>query len=277
MAHITTVSHGNFASVPRRSYLSTEAFNTAIYSYSTALVNNVYVGTLSVLSTATTGNCPSGRILHETGKKLFPGANPGINDYMVSVYDPISMLTGFINPNEPFFSLMNTDRANFLLDGPNGAGTGLSAPARANALYTRGDVLAGGRLDISGNATIYGNEYISSSVSTMGNQYVQGNVRIGGNLSTLGNVYYGSNLFLRNNGTIGNANLASGVISSGYKVLTVTTPYVTATSEILLTYTGINNPGFIAADTINPGTSFRIVSTNSSDVGQINWVILNNT
>ena len=269
------MSHGNFASVPRRSYLSTEAFNTAIFSYSTALVNNVYVGTLSVLSTATTGNCPSGRILHETGKKLFPGANPGINDYMVSVYDPISMLTGFINPNEPFFSLMNTDRANFLLDGPNGAGTGLSAPARANALYTRGDVLAGGRLDISGNATIYGNEYISSSVSTMGNQYVQGNVRIGGNLSTLGNVFIGNNIFLRNNSTIGTANFTSGNTSSTYKQIFVSTPYITATSEVMLTYIGLNNPGFLTVDSINPGVTFRIASTNNGDLGVVNWVILN--
>lgn len=275
MAHITTVSHGNFASVPRRSYLSTEAFNTAIFSYSTALVNNVYVGTLSVLSTATAGNCPSGRILHETGKKLFPGANPGINDYMVSVYDPISMLTGFINPNEPFFSLMNTDRANFLLDGPNGAGTGLTAPARANALYTRGDVLAGGRLDISGNATIYGNEYISSSVSTMGNQYVQGNVRIGGSLSTIGNVFIGNNIFLRNNSTIGTANFTSGNTSSTYKQIFVSTPYVTANSEVMLTYIGLNNPGFLTVDSINPGVTFRIASTNNGDLGVVNWVILN--
>jgi len=156
MAHITTVSHGNYASVPRRSYISTASFNTDIFSYSTALVNGTYVGTLAVLAAATAANCPQGRILHETGKKLFPGANNGVNDYLVSVYDPLSMLTGFINPNDTVFSLMNTDRANFLLDGPNGAGTGLSAPARANALYTRGDILAGGRLDLSGNALFYG-------------------------------------------------------------------------------------------------------------------------
>ena len=156
MAHITTVSHGNYASVPRRSYISTQAFNTDIFSYSTALVNGTYVGTLAVLAAATAANCPQGRILHETGKKLFPGANNGVNDYLVSVYDPLSMLTGFINPNDTVFSLMNTDRANFFLDGPNGTGTGLSAPARANALYTRGDILAGGRLDLSGNALIYG-------------------------------------------------------------------------------------------------------------------------
>jgi len=156
MAHITTVSHGNYASVPRRSYISTAAFNTDIFSYSTAQVNGTYVGTLAVLAAATAANCPQGRILHETGKKLYPGANPNINDYLVSVYDPLSMLTGFINPNDTVFSLMNTDRANFFLDGPNGTGTGLSAPARANPLYTRGDILAGGRLDLSGNALIYG-------------------------------------------------------------------------------------------------------------------------
>jgi len=165
MAHITTVSHGNYASVPRRSYISTAAFNTDIFSYSTALVNGTYTGTLAVLAAATAANCPQGRILHETGKKLFPGANPNINDYLVSVYDPISMLTGFINPNDTVFSLMNTDRANFFLDGPNGTGTGLSAPARANALYTRGDILAGGRLDLSGNALIYGN---ISDIRTVG-------------------------------------------------------------------------------------------------------------
>jgi len=166
MAHITTVSHGNYASVPRRSYISTAAFNTEIFSYSTAQVNGTYVGTLAVLAAATTVNCPQGRILHETGKKLFPGVNPSINDYLVSVYDPVSMLTGFINPNDTVFSLMNTDRANFLLDGPNGAGTGLSAPARANPLYTRGDILAGGRLDLSGNALIYG---ILSDVQSVNN------------------------------------------------------------------------------------------------------------
>ena len=166
MAHITTVSHGNFSSVPRRSYISTAAFNTDIFSYSTALVNGTYVGTLAVLAAATAANCPQGRILHETGKKLFPGANNGINDYLVSVYDPLSMLTGFINPNDTVFSLMNTDRANFFLDGPNGTGTGLSAPARANALYTRGDILAGGRLDLSGNALIYG---ILADVQSVGN------------------------------------------------------------------------------------------------------------
>lgn len=233
-------------------------------------MNNVYVGTLAVLSTATAGNCPAGRVLHETGKKLFPGANPNVNDYLVSVYDPISMLTGFINPNQPFFSLMNTDRANFLLDGPNGAGTGLSASGRANALYTRGDVLAGGRLDLSGNALIYG------SLSTIGNEYIGGNLRtigneyVGGNLSTIGTLSVGGTVNFKNALVVGNATLGAG------GTVTVSTAAVTTNSKIYLTFTGFSGgTGFLRVGTIVNGVSFDIVSSNSADRGSVNWLVIN--
>ena len=265
MAHITTVSHGNYASVPRRSYLSTEPFNTEIYSYSTALVNQVYVGTLAVLATATAGNCPAGRILHETGKKLFPGANNGVNDYMVSVYDPVSLLTGFINPNQPFFSLMNTDRANFLLDGPNGAGTGgLTAPARANALYTRGDVLAEGRMDISGNALIYG------GMSTIGNEYVSTFTSTIGKLSVDGPVAFRVGL------DVGTETMVGGTITGAFNRKAVSTSAVTANSYIFLSYSTISNPGYLSAENLAAG-SFNIVSysTISGDTGTVNWMVIN--
>jgi hypothetical protein len=256
MAHITTVSHGNLPSVPRRSYLSTQPFNTVFFNYSTSFNGVAFVGTFSTVTGATALTCPAGRILHETGKKLFPGANPNVNDYMVSVYDPFSMLTGYINPNQPFFSLMNTDRANFLLDGPNGAGTGITSTARANALFTRGDVLAGGRLDLSGNAVIYGN------ISTLGNQYV------GGNLSTIGSLSVNCTVNFRNNFVVGNASLTAGSA-------TVTTAAVTTNSKIYLTYSGFNNAGFLRVGTIVNGVSFQIVSSNGSDAGAVNWLIIN--
>jgi hypothetical protein len=166
------------------------------------------------------------------------------------------MLTGYINPNQPFFSLMNTDRANFLLDGPNGAGTGITSTARANALYTRGDVLAGGRLDLSGNAVIYGN------ISTLGNQYV------GGNLSTIGSLSVNGTVNFRNNFVVGNATLSLGSA-------TVLTGAVTANSKIYLTYSGFNSAGFLRVSTITPTTSFVIQSSNGSDAGAVNWLIIN--
>ena len=265
MAHITTVSHGDYPSVPRRSYLSSEPFNTAIYSYSTALVNLVYVGTLSLLSTATAGNCPAGRVLHETGKKLFPGANAGINDYMVSVYDPISMLTGFINPNQPFFSLMNTDRANFLLDGPSGAGTGLSASGRANALYTRGDVLAGGRMDLSGNALIYG------GMSTIGNEYVSTFTSTIGKLSVDGKVAFPAGV------VVGTQTMVGGALSGIFVRKGVSTTAVKSDSYIFLSYSTISNPGFLSAENLSAGLGFNIVSlsTTIADTGTVNWMVIN--
>jgi len=232
-----------------------------IYSYSTALVNQVYVGTLSVLSTATAGNCPAGRILHETGKKLFPGANNGVNDYMVSVYDPISMLTGFINPNQPFFSLMNTDRANFLLDGPNGAGTGLSASARANALYTRGDVLAGGRLDISGNSIIYGNELVKGSQSTLGGLDVGGSETINGSVTSLSTI-----------------NAVSSIVSAQgqVRVNRVTSINPAANNTAIAIDPTLSQVFFITL--ANGGGTNAITSSKESEVtGGIIYIIVQNT
>lgn len=179
MATVPSASHAAFSSVARRSYLATEAYNGDFFSYAVTFSNYVYTGALSAVTGATAGNCPAGRILHETGKKLYPSANPGIGQYMVSVFDPVSMLTGFINPNNPTFSLMNTDRPAYIADSPSGTGTGVSASARANALYTRGDVLAGGRFDLSGSGLIYGN------LSTIGNQTVRGNALFSGNLANV--------------------------------------------------------------------------------------------
>lgn len=270
MAHITNNNNGSLPSVPRRSYISTEVFNSSFYTYTTAFNGLVFNGVLGGVPSSSATMCPSGRILHETGKKLFPGANPGITDYMVSVFDPISMLTGFINPNNSNFSLMNTDRAAYLLDNVTGSNAGLSTvTARANALYTRGDVLTGGRLDLSGNAMIYGN------VSTVGNTYIGGNLSTIGNTYSGGNVFFGSNIYVKNNSTIGNANLSNGNISSTYKQYFVSTPYVRASSIVFLTYTHQSNAGILSTDQIVPTSTFRIVSNSSTDEGRVNWMIMN--
>ncbi len=70
-----------------RSYLTTSSFNTSIFSYTTTMdySTNIANGYLSTLSAATTVNCPKGRILRETGRKLYPGINPGISSMMVNV------------------------------------------------------------------------------------------------------------------------------------------------------------------------------------------------
>jgi hypothetical protein len=110
--------------VTRRSYVALSAFNTGLfnYSYNFDAILLKEVGSLTLNPNATALNCPKGRILNENGKKLNPadgnfrGANDGVLKYMVGVYDPISGLNGFIDPNSPLFGLQNTDKPIYLTE-----------------------------------------------------------------------------------------------------------------------------------------------------------------
>jgi hypothetical protein len=99
----------------------------------------VNTGTLTTVSGATAANCPKGRVLRENGKKLFPDANPGITKYMVGVYDAITGLTGFIDPNAPVFTMYNSDKPSYMADtvGPDGRNA-----ERAPPVYTDGTIEA---------------------------------------------------------------------------------------------------------------------------------------
>jgi len=68
---------------------------------------------------ATAAVCTAGAILRENGKKLHTGTHPDLIDpttglaytYLVGVYDVVSGISGFINPNAPYFSVMTTDKS----------------------------------------------------------------------------------------------------------------------------------------------------------------------
>jgi len=115
MPTITNSSDGAYKDTSRRQYIASAAFNTYFFSYTSAkdIYGNI-TGTIATVTAATTVNCPAGRILRETGRKLYPGVNPGVTVYMVGVYDDQSLLTGFIDPNAPVFAVFSTDRPNFL-------------------------------------------------------------------------------------------------------------------------------------------------------------------
>jgi hypothetical protein len=115
MPTITNSSDGAYKDTSRRQYIASAAFNTYFFSYTAAkdVYGNV-TGTIATVTGATSVNCPAARILRETGRKLYPGVNPGVTVYMVGVYDDQSLLTGFIDPNAPVFAVFSTDRPNFL-------------------------------------------------------------------------------------------------------------------------------------------------------------------
>jgi hypothetical protein len=130
---------------PRRSFIATENFFDYFKSYSTRVVDFVTVGTFGNAA----ANCtqtPKGRILRENGRKLFPGANPNVDNYMIGVYDAETFLNGFIDPNIRAFALFNTEKPNFLdnnVDEPDGDDIGNPVFTRGNIQTTEGAITAG--------------------------------------------------------------------------------------------------------------------------------------
>lgn len=109
MASLTggLISQGkSFHQQNQKTFLTTTAFNTKLFTYSTSVNPTTFqtVGTLTPNASATAGNCPANRVLHANGRVLVPGANPGVNSPLLGVYDPITSLNGFIDPTDPTFS-----------------------------------------------------------------------------------------------------------------------------------------------------------------------------
>jgi hypothetical protein len=75
MATLGTATHASFTNSSRRLYISTAPFENHFYSYNGE--------TLSLVEAASCVTCPIGRILRETGRKLYPAANPSVTRYMV--------------------------------------------------------------------------------------------------------------------------------------------------------------------------------------------------
>jgi len=160
-------------------YIATADFSNDIYSYTTQVDSTTFqtTGTLAVLNAASTLNkCGKGRILRETGRRLFPGGSyPGVSTLMVSVYDDNSCLSGLIDPNAEVFAYYNVDKPVEVINGldPNG-----NAVHRGQSMYTSGNVLAdggakiGGNLDVSGASNFYSTVTLGISSSLLQQRFV---------------------------------------------------------------------------------------------------------
>ena len=173
-----TTSYGEQS---KRSYIATGVFNTAFYSYTSAKdVNNVIQYTLALNTNATVLNCKAGHILKENGRKLVPGANPGVTRYMVGVFDSSSYLNGFIDPNNNLFAVYNTNMPNFLarnVDSPATAVDGdLSGNDMGPPVYTNGTVTALGNVtSVAGNVVATA----GNVVATNGNLVITATTTVG--------------------------------------------------------------------------------------------------
>ena len=89
----------------KRWYLTAAPYNNYIYSY----VEGPETSVLVPIPGLTEASCPINRVLRETGRRLFPEANPGVSNTMVAVFDETSFLKGYIDPNATIFVVYTTD------------------------------------------------------------------------------------------------------------------------------------------------------------------------
>lgn len=109
MSAAVTANHASVSAQPHRAWIATATFDTYIFSYNGKV--------LTPLAEANCFNCPAGQVLKETGKKLYPKANPGVTKYYVGVYDERTGLKGFISTNDHVFALYSADRPTYDIDG----------------------------------------------------------------------------------------------------------------------------------------------------------------
>ena len=136
----------------KRSYVSTTPFNGSIYSYTVALNPSTFKqeGRLVAITTSPAGvtlsatNCPAGRVLRENGRRLYPETNVGLlsgdtfqgtanfqgateaaNHMWVGVFDAVTGVKGFINPNAATFTVYNSDKSLEVVDIFETNGTGV--------------------------------------------------------------------------------------------------------------------------------------------------------
>ena len=208
MSYISRGGAGSLKASPTRSYMAVRTYNNDIFSYTVSTdnisrmrVNYVTTGVLGPVPGATAANCTQGQLLIETGKKLYPGANPGISTYMVGVANYTNGLHGYIDPNSSAFIVQNSDRPYHITSPGTSPTAGLtgSYPDRGSPVYTRGVIYGQSDLDISGNAHIYGNLIVESTFTTrfFTPTFTRFDILYANTVSTANNLYVANSTFLQ--------------------------------------------------------------------------------
>jgi hypothetical protein len=109
-------------------YLTAAPYNTYIFSY------NEKAKMLVPIPGLNPNNCPANRVLRETSHKLYPDVNPGVRNPMVSVYDEVSFINGYIDPNASIFAVYTNTLSYFSKRGTDISGVANTGPP----VYTSG-------------------------------------------------------------------------------------------------------------------------------------------
>jgi hypothetical protein len=271
MSAISRTSGVAGAGAPNRTYIAMRGYVSDFFSYTTSITNNyLTIGTLAPVEGATSGNCVKGAFLRETGKRIYPGANPGISTMMVGVFDYATGLKGFIDPNSFAFTLQNTDRPYYIDSAgynPNSNVDPTLRPDQGPPVFTHGDMFADGNMYLGGNQSTMGAAFIQGNVSTMGNLAVGGNALVRGNMSTLG-----SSMITGNQSTMGALAVGGKASVAGPLVYTNVTTLTQNSSNTLTMNCALGNVWTI---TINADINFTLDASNVN-AGQPVYVFFNN-
>lgn len=224
------IEQDNFRS--KRSYISTTAFNNAIYTYTTALNTSTFrqEGRLAAATLGgvalTAAQCPAGRILRENGRKLYPTINVGLlsgdtfqgvaniqgatdafNHMWVGVFDAVTGVKGFINPNSTTFAVYNSDKSLEIVD--TNETNGFGGATASNLVVNSGNL---------GTTTNYG-------TGLVGYSGIAGSVTQGTSKATAVTLHKPSGLI-----TMNGASLAATTTVA----FTLTNSYLTSTSDIII-------------------------------------------
>lgn len=261
--------------IPKSSYYTLVDFQNDFFTYSKSGLQAIVGGS---------GNCPKGRFLYENGRKLYPETSIGVPTYMVGVYDPVSFLNGFIDPNSKAFITMNADKPgtvqiNDAIHGifsrnPNGG-----EKDQGPGVFTLAGCQFGSNVDISGNLTVNG-------TTTINNVQFGSNIDISGSMSAsqlFANTVSTAILSASNiNALNGNFdNISTGVIRTNSliantvtvihtSVINISTSVITGQSASFLDY--VSTANLVASDistiALNASNIFgNNVSTTTLNVG----------
>lgn len=243
----------------RRAYLSVAAFNNNFFAY-TITMNSSYakVGTINVSVTgATAANCPKGRVLRENGKKLYPDANPGVTKYMVGVYDAVTELSGFIDSNDPVFTIYNTDKPTYMASYPNDV-----YPEKAPPVYTDTSVQAGTTItagtSVAAGTTVTAGTSVAATTTVTGQKFLT---------SPVGSGAYSS-------GTPGTASCGAATFNGAtLAIRRIYTRQATGGSMVFVT---VNNSSTAIAASAVPSAGYsHVYSSFANDTSTFYWLIVN--
>lgn len=220
-----------------KSFVATRAFNNDFFTYTVSMNSSfVKVGTFGFVTTDA-ARCPTGRVLHVTGAKLYPNINP-MNTFpggsslltsakfLLGVYDPISHLKGFIDPTSSMFGRFDQILPNSFDLGP------------------------------TANTAVYGAAQAATPLGGVGGRLTVSDAGVSPAVTSTQSVQAGA--------------AASGIVNMGNTgTITVYTTACTATSKIFLTTNYIAR--WANVQSVAAG-SFVI---NMSDAQTVTWLVVN--